>query len=165
MTQNSSSREGWKLELERILPLYGHRNWIVIADSAYPAQASDGIETLASGAGQLEVLEAVLNALSASPHVKPVVHTDQELAFVEESDAPGINAYRRKLAELLKGRNFDVLPHEQIIAKLDKAGETFRVLIIKSDMTIPYTSVFLELDCAYWNADAEQRLRAALAGK
>jgi hypothetical protein len=26
-------------------------------------------------------------------------------------------------------------------------------------MTIPYTSVFFELDCGYWNADAEQRLR------
>ena len=27
-------------------------------------------------------------------------------------------------------------------------------------MTIPYTSVFLQLDCKYWSADAEQRLRA-----
>jgi hypothetical protein len=29
-------------------------------------------------------------------------------------------------------------------------------------MTIPYTSVFFELDCGYWNAAAEQRLRKAI---
>jgi hypothetical protein len=29
-------------------------------------------------------------------------------------------------------------------------------------MTIPYTSVFFELDCGYWNAEAEQRLRQAM---
>jgi hypothetical protein len=30
-------------------------------------------------------------------------------------------------------------------------------------MTIPYTSVFFELDCGYWDADAEQRLRQAIS--
>jgi hypothetical protein len=29
-------------------------------------------------------------------------------------------------------------------------------------MTLPYTSVFLQLDCGYWNADQESRLREAL---
>jgi hypothetical protein len=45
---------------------------------------------------------------------------------------------------------------------LDRAAGLFRVLIVKTNMTIPYTSVFLELDCAYWNADAEKRLRSAI---
>jgi hypothetical protein len=35
-------------------------------------------------------------------------------------------------------------------------------LIVKTDMTIPYTSVFFELDCGYWNAGAEERLRQAI---
>jgi len=26
-------------------------------------------------------------------------------------------------------------------------------------MTIPYTSVFIRLDCKYWSAEAEKRLR------
>ena len=46
---------------------------------------------------------------------------------------------------------------------LDQSAQLFRVLIIKTEMTIPYTSVFFELDCGYWNADAEQRLREAIA--
>jgi hypothetical protein len=29
-------------------------------------------------------------------------------------------------------------------------------------MTIPYTTVFFELDCGYWNAAAEDRLRQAM---
>jgi hypothetical protein len=29
-------------------------------------------------------------------------------------------------------------------------------------MTIPYSSVFIRLDCKYWSADAEKRLRARM---
>jgi hypothetical protein len=35
-------------------------------------------------------------------------------------------------------------------------------LIIKTELTIPYTSVFFELECGYWNAEAEERLRAGI---
>jgi hypothetical protein len=38
----------------------------------------------------------------------------------------------------------------------------FSILIVKSTMTIPYTSVFLELGCGYWDADAEARLRSRM---
>ena len=55
-----------------------------------------------------------------------------------------------------------VVPDEEIIAKLDRAGESFRVLVVKTNMRIPYTSVFFELDCGYWNAQAEKRLRATM---
>ncbi len=50
---------------------------------------------------------------------------------------------------------------EELIGKLDEAGKTFHVLLLKTNLCLPYTSVFLQLDCAYWNADAEKRLRAA----
>ena len=32
-------------------------------------------------------------------------------------------------------------------------------------MTISYTSVFLQLDCAYWDVDKDKRLRSALENK
>jgi hypothetical protein len=64
-----------------------------------------------------------------------------------------------------RNREVHSLPHEQIIGKLDEAGQTFKVLIIKTTMTMPYTSVFLQLDCAYWGPEAEQKLRAAMVGK
>jgi hypothetical protein len=158
----ANSADTWQQAVHDTIPLYGHRNWIVIADSAYPAQSRDGIETIVSNGDQLDVVRRVLASLSASRHVKPIVYTDKELEFVPESDAPGISQYRRNLAGLLGGQQVNAMPHEQIIAKLDDAGKTFRVLIIKTTMTIPYTSVFLQLDCAYWNADAERRLREAM---
>ena len=71
----------------------------------------------------------------------------KELTFVDEEDSPGINSYGERLGSLLPGLEMRVLLHEEIIAKLDRAGELFRVLIVKTNMRIPYTSVFFELDC------------------
>ncbi len=153
----------WKRVLLDRIPLYGHRNWIVVADSAYPAQSKPGIETIVSGAPHVQVLEQVLAALSASPHVKPIVYTDEELKYIHDGDAPGIAKYRDRLATILHNRTVNSLPHEQIISKLDEVSQTFRVLIIKTNFTLPYTSVFLQLDCAYWNANAERKLREAMS--
>ena len=36
------------------------------------------------------------------------------------------------------------------------------MLIIKTPMTLPYTSVFFQLECGYWNAESEQQLRDAM---
>jgi len=157
------TRPDWERHLNTLLPLYGHRNWIVVADSAYPAQSKPGIETVVSGAGQLEVARKVLDAIDASRHVRANVYLDQELDFVDEADAPGVTRYRNQLNELLKNANKIPMLHEQIIAKLDQVSQIFRVLIIKTDLTIPYTSVFFELGCAYWPAVAEERMRKALA--
>jgi len=55
--------------------------------------------------------------------------------------------------------------HEEIISRLDRTGDVFQVLAIKTKMRLPYTSVFVELDCGYWNAQAEDRLRAAMRVK
>ena len=70
--------------------------------------------------------------------------------------------YRQQLDSLLYGRSVNCIPHEQIIAKLDQSAQVFRILIVKTDMTIPYTSIFFELDCGYWDAEAEQRLRQSI---
>ena len=158
-------KSNWEEILKDRLPLYGHRNWIVVADSAYPAQSRQGIETVASGDEQTAVLARVFHLLSECSHIKPTVYTDKELSFVAEKDAPGVTAYRGQLEALLKGREALALPHEEIISKLDRVGVTFRVLLIKTTLAIPYTSVFLELECGYWNSEAEKRLRAAMRSK
>lgn len=53
-------------------------------------------------------------------------------------------------------------PTSQPSACPDESGKLFKVVILKTRMTKPYTSVFLQLDCAYWNADSEAELRRAL---
>jgi hypothetical protein len=156
------TRADWKQQMKGLLPLFGHRNWIVVADSAYPAQSRPGIETIVSGAGQIEVARRVLDSIAGSEHVRANIYLDQELQFVAETDAPGVSRYRKQLAEMIKSAQTTTLPHEQIITKLDQSAQTFRVLIIKTEMTIPYTSIFFELHCGYWPPEAEQRLRRAI---
>jgi hypothetical protein len=160
---SGAPHEDWKATIQSRLTLYGHRNWIVIADSAYPSQSAEGIETIVADAGQLEVLDYVLKALANSRHVVPNIYTDQELHFLTDRDAPGISGYRDQLFAMLGDRKTNRLLHEQLIAKLDTVSKTFRVLIVKTKIALPYSTVFLQLDCAYWPPEAEARLRAAMA--
>lgn len=153
----------WQKVVTDRLPQYGHRNWIVVADSAYPAQSKNGIETIVVNSDQMTVVRGVMAILSHAKHVTPTVYLDQELHYLDEEDAPGIGVYRDQIAALLGGNPARELLHEQIIAKLDQVSQTFRVLILKTNMTLPYTSVFLQLDCAYWGPDAEERLRDRMA--
>ncbi len=152
----------WEQVLKDRLKFYGHRNWVVIADSAYPAQSKQGIETIAANEEQVTVVERAFAILGECKHVRPAIYTDEELRFVAEGDAPGVTFYRKQLTRLLSGYEASSLPHEEIISMLDRVGETFRVLLIKTTMRIAYTSVFVELQCGYWNTQAESRLRAEI---
>ncbi len=162
-TTVDNSANDWHGRLSQELPLLGHRNWIAVVDSAYPLQTSSGIETVETNADQIEVVRTVLAQIGNTRHVRPVVFTDAELQAVPESDAAGVSAYREQLKHLLGKSGVQSLPHEQIIAKLDEAGQRFHILVLKTTMAIPYTSVFIRLDCGYWTDDAEQRLRQAMA--
>ncbi len=155
----------WHARLRDALPLLGHRNWILVVDSAYPEQTSPGIETIDTGATQLEVVQSVLHAVQHSPHVRPVVFMDAELPYVTDDDAPGVSVYRRDITDMLRDYPVEPLPHEKIIANVDEAGKTFHILVLKTNMTIPYTSVFFRLDCKYWTADQESVLRKKMAEK
>lgn len=160
----ATSDKDWHSRLAAELPLLGHRNWIAVVDSAYPLQTSEGIETIETDDDQLDVVHQVLHAVAQTKHLRPVVFTDTELKAVPEDDAPGVTYYRDSLNHFLDefnagGLERQSLPHEQIISKLDEAGKTFHVLVLKTRMTIPYTSVFLRLDCGYWSDEQEKRLR------
>jgi len=152
----------WQEKIKAELPLMGHRNWIVIVDSAYPLQSGAGVETIDTEQDQLVVLDYVLHAIQSSRHVRPLVHTDAELEYVPENEAPGIDQYRELLHKRLADVPVDSIPHQTLIDRLNELGKSFHVLVLKSTMTIPYTSVFVQLDCKYWSADSEARLRAKM---
>lgn len=158
-------KPNWEQILSDRLHLFGHRNWLVIADSAYPAQTRRGVETIVADEEQTTVLSRALAILSGCRHIKPTIYTDKELQFVSEADAIGITAYRQQLESLIEGHQMHSLPHEEIISRLDQVGEMFRVLLIKTNLRIPYTSVFFELGCGYWDAEPENRLRASMRSK
>jgi D-ribose pyranose/furanose isomerase RbsD len=153
---------GWQARLRETLPLLGHRNWILVVDSAYPLQNSPGIEAIETGASQPQVLREVLDAINHSIHVRPVVFMDAELPFVPGPDAPGVSRYRDEVKAILENQPVTRLPHQQLLQKVDDISRNYKVLILKTSETIPYTSVFLQLNCKYWSDDAEARLRAAM---
>ena len=160
ITQTKS--ENWKSELENTIKLFGHRNWIVVADGAYPKQSNPAIKTITVDASQLEVVQFVNEVIKKSTHVRANIFVDKEMAFVPEKDAKGIENYRTELHKILDKKDLKTQQHEEIIKELDNSAKLFDVLIIKTNLSIPYTSVFFQLDCGYWNAEAEKNLRTNL---
>lgn len=158
----AEEQQNWQTELAKNLPVLGHRNFIVIADSAYPQQSNPGIKTIYTGDTQIAVVKEVLAAVDNAPHVNGTIYVDKELAFVPEHNAKGIEAYRNALDQTLAGRDIQRLPHMDIIKKLDASSDLFNVVILKTDLTLPYTSVFIELGAGYWNEKAETELRESM---
>ena len=156
--------ENWKNEIQHKLKSYGHRNWIVVADAAYPKQSNPAIETIWIKYNQLEAIAYVSELLEKATHVDANIFIDKEMTFVTEKNATGIEAYRNALDKVLKGKPVKSMLHEDIINELDKSAKLFNILILKTDLAIPYTSVFFELECGYWNAESEQALRSAMKG-
>lgn len=155
----------WKSEVAAELPLLGHRNWILVVDSAYPLEVSPGIQTIETGAPQLAVARFVLDDIEQSVHVTPDIYMDAELPFVSDQDAPDTSAYRRAAQDLLHNYQIISEPHEKLLARIADAGNTFHILVLKTNGTVPYSSIFIRLDCKYWTNDAEQRLRQRMAAR
>ncbi|MGA2531576.1 MAG: RbsD/FucU domain-containing protein [Candidatus Aminicenantales bacterium] len=157
--QANSLAESWEAKFCAALPALGHRNWVVVADAAFPLQISPGMEVVVSGEDHFAVLDKVLKALGQSKHVRPKIYLDKELDFVPEELAPGMDACRKRLKGMLAAYEAKPVLHEELIARMDQVARTFRILMIKTNLTLPYTTVFLELDCGYWGPDAEAKMR------
>lgn len=161
----TSTSKKWQTEVEKTIQLFGHRNWIVVADEAYPKQSNPAIKTITVDANQLEVVQFVQESIEKTAHVQANIFVDKEMDFVAEKDAKGIDNYRLELKKMLNSKNLNTKLHEEIIGELDKSAELFDVLIIKTKLAIPYTTVFFQLECGYWNAEAENNLRTNLNAK
>jgi hypothetical protein len=159
----ANAQANWKARVAASMPLLGHRNWILIVDSAYPLQSSPGVETIETNASQIDVVQSVLKTINSSIHVRPNIYMDAELPFVPDQDAPGASAYRTQISNVLRGYTVESVLHNKIIADIGETGSQFHVLVLKTNMTIPYSSVFILLDCKYWSADAEKRMRAKMS--
>jgi hypothetical protein len=153
----------WQTTLQQRLPLYGHRNWIVVSDAAFPAYSQGGIETVVVNQDLPSVLRYVAKAIASSKHVRAAAFLDRELQFVPEADYPGVTHLRDEVTSALGKYSPSRIPHAEAISKIDEAGKTFRVLLIKTDTTIPYTSVFLRLDCGYLTDEIDAKIKNATA--
>lgn len=108
-----------------------------------------------------ELLEADLNMLG---HRNWILVVDKELSFITEEQVSGIEAFRSAADKILEGRTIKTLLHDEVFGMLDESSSLFRVLIIKTNCNLPYTSLFLQLDCAYWGPENEKLLRESMSG-
>ena len=161
--KSNPQKDEWKTVLEQDLHLLGHRNWILVVDKAFPEQSSPGMKYIYVEGEFLPTLEYVLEQVEASSHISPIIYRDKELAYITEDQSPGIDAFRRESKILLDDRHVNTLWHDEVFKMLDKSSSLFQTLVIKTNGTLPYTSVFLQLDCAYWNPGNENLLREQIS--
>lgn len=156
---NRPTPVSWKETLKSELPLLGHRNWILIVDKAFPSQSATGITTINTDEDLLPVLNYTLEQLKMCPHIQPVLFTDKELNFITHQQVPEIEEYRTELYKTTGNLHLNVLLHDSVFTQIDKASKLFNIVILKTNQLIPYSSVFIRLDCKYWSDEKEKQLR------
>ena len=162
ITTKAPKEDSWKEVLDADLHLLGHRNWILVVDKAFPEQSSPGMKYIYVEEDLLPTLQYVLKSVESSTHVNPVIYMDRELGFISEKQVPGIEEFRNRSLELLEGRSVKTLLHNEVFKLLDESASLFRILVIKTNTTLPYTSAFLLMECAYWDGEQEEALRKAM---
>lgn len=137
----------------------GYRNWIVVAEASFPAQSRVGIRHLTAEVEIPEALDYVLTTLERTQHVSPHVYLTRELRSVDNDYAPGIDPFRKRLTGSLHSYETVELDQQSLLTLMADANRSFEVLVIRTTTALPYTSVFIELEPGYWDAESESRLR------
>ncbi len=155
-------RGALRAQLAPHLGVLGARNWIVVADPAYPILAGEGVDVLTVDADTPAALREVLSALEHEGALTPRIWLCSELEVVPETRAPGVRRFRRELRKLTN-RHLHYEVTDRIIAlQLTQAAQTYRILYIKTTTALPYSSISIELDSGYWDSDDEAELRERL---
>jgi hypothetical protein len=153
------SEVSWKTEFNSLLPLLGHRNWILVVDKAFPMQTSQGMTIINTGENLVPVLKYVLDQIDGSTHVRPAIYHDTELNYLTSDQVPGKDAFLSSVNQVLGNLIPVPILHDSVFVKIDAASKLFKVVVLKTEETIPYTSVFIELGCKYWSGENEKELR------
>ncbi|WP_236975847.1 hypothetical protein [Membranihabitans maritimus] len=158
-SQQDDDEIRWQDRLWNELPLLGHRNWILVVDKAFPLQSAKGIEVVYTNESMDSVLTETLDYLSTQNHIHPIVYTDAELEYLSDKEVPGIVSYKKMLDDQLSEFNVRSILHDTVFTKIDEASKLFKIFVLKTNAVLPYSSVFFELDCGYWDGTMEQKLR------
>lgn len=153
----------WQASVATQVDQLGYRNWIVIAEASFPAHNRPGFRQVSADAEVPEVVDYVLNSIEQNQHVRPRIYTTRELRAVENDFAPGIDEFRAQVKASLHGHDATELDQQSLITLLETANQNLNVLVIRTPTALPYTSVFMELQPGYWDAESEERLRQKIS--
>jgi D-ribose pyranose/furanose isomerase RbsD len=158
-----SDPSDWQESVATQVNQLGYRNWIVISEASFPAHNRPGFRQVNASAEIPEVVDYVLNAIEQSQHVRPRIYTTRELRAVENDFAPGIDEFRAQVKLSLHGHESTELDQQSLITLLETANQNLNVIVIRTPTALPYTSVFMELQPGYWDAESEERLRQRIS--
>ncbi len=117
---------------------------------------------MAVPSGSADTFREVLDLLEMQASLTPRIWVCNEMDAVTEELAPGIKEYRQEVNSLLSGRFCYHLDERIISMQLADASQKYRVLYLKTNTQLPYSSIAIELDSGYWNPDAEAEIRQRL---
>ncbi len=157
-----SQRPTWQDAVNRQAGQLGYRNWIIIAEASFPAHSRPGFRQVNADVEVPEALDYVLKSLEQTEHVRPRIYLPRELRSVENDFAPGIEDLRKRIHASLHGHEANELEQQSLLTLLEDASRSFDVLVIRTPTALPYSSVFLELQPGYWDAESEERLRTRI---
>jgi hypothetical protein len=164
-----SERQGqtWQRQVDSLLPLYGHRNWILVVDKAFPALTDNGtaIQVINTNSDIPTVIRYLNNAIQRTPHIKAKVFMDKELAYIPSKNDSDLINYQQIINDVYKNDSIATLLHDSVFSMITQNAKQFQVLVLKTNTCIAYSSVFIRLDCKYWDDNREKTLRAALLKK
>lgn len=156
---SQAPRSPWAAVLDTELQAMGYRNWVVVGDAAFPVHARRGVRTLVVDGEIPEVVDGVMQSLDAAQRVSPRVYVARELAHVPNDRAPGVDSYRKDLEKALHGFPMRSMDYRSLSLLLEDSSKKFSVLVLKTRTALPYSSVFIELDSAYWDVESEREMR------
>ena len=149
----------WAPLLSNELQALGYRNWVVVGDAAFPVHSRRGVRTLVMDGEIPEVLDGVLQALDGAQKVTPRIYMAREFQHVPNDRAPGVDAYRKELEKALHGYPARMMEFRSLSLLFEDSTKQFSVLVLKTKTALPYSSVFIELDSAYWDVESEREMR------
>ena len=152
----------WLGTLRHELGYLGARNWVIVAEAAFPIHSRRGVSVVQINGEIPEVVDAVERVIEEKSHVKPRLYVATEAESIPYDYAPGIKHHRKQLDEALHGRETVQLEHSVLLRMLNDASKTYRVLVLKTRSALPYTSVFMELGSGYWDSESESALRQVM---
>ena len=154
--------DNWKAALAAQTAQLGYRNWIVVAEASFPAHSRPGVRQINANEEIPVVVDEVLRTLEQTEHVTPRIYVTREMRVVENDYAPGIDEFRKQLQGAIHAHETTELEQQSLMTLMEDTTKSFEVLVIRTNTALPYTSVFMELQPGYWNADSESRLRDQL---
>lgn len=96
------------------------------------------------------------------PHVYGHFYQDEELKALTDELCPGIQDYRSVVKKFVPEEEVSYVRHDKLLSRMDNVSRSYNVLVLKTKLVMPYTSLFIELDCKYWNKDNQEKLEKTL---